>query len=221
MLFGLDELLPALLKGAGMTLLVTLLAAPLALAIALVVGLAHLLRHWLVRVLTTIYVETFRGTSLLVQLFYFFYVLPLVGLTMDPFVTGIVVLGLNLGAYGSETVRAAILSIPKGQHEACLTLNMSPALAMRRIILPQAFIIMLPTFGTMLVELLKATSILSLITITELTFAANSLFQTTGRTQAIYLSTLSIYFLMAWTLSVLMRWLERYLSAGRGAEFRT
>jgi polar amino acid transport system permease protein len=218
--FGLDELLPPLLAGAGMTLFITLISAPLAVAIALIIGIARLSRNWFLRAITRVYVEIFRGTSLLVQLFYFFYVLPHFGISMEPVATGILVLALNLGSYGSETVRAAILSIPRGQHEACITLNMSPALAMRRVVLPQAFLIMLPTFGTMLIEILKATSILSLITITELSFAATSLFQTTGRTEAIYGSTLLIYFVMAWVLSMLMRQLERKLAVSRGADFR-
>jgi polar amino acid transport system permease protein len=219
--FGLDEIMPALLRGAGMSLLITGLAAPLTLVIALSVGLARLSRLRLLRAVLIVYVEIFRGTSLIVQLFYFFYVLPLVGLTLEPITTGVLVLALNLGAYGSETVRAAVQSIPIAQREACISLSMSPVLAMRRIILPQAFLIMLPTFGTTLVELLKATSILSLITITELTFAANSAFQTTGRTQTIYISTLILYFLMAWVLSAGVRQIELRMSAGRGPEFRT
>lgn len=204
-----------------MSLLITGLAAPLTLAIALLVGLARLSRLRLLRAVLIVYVEIFRGTSLLVQLFYFFYVLPLVGITLEPITTGVLVMALCLGAYGSETVRAAIQSIPAAQREACITLNMSPALAMRRIILPQALLIMLPTFGTMLIQLLKATSILSLITINELTFAANSAFQTTGRTQTIYISTLILYFLMAWVLSAGVRQVETRMSAGRGPEFRT
>ena len=221
MLAGFEQLMYPLLRGAAMTLFITALSAPLVFVIALSVALARLSRSAVLRVLANVYVEIFRGTSLLVQLFYFFYVVPLLGVTLEPITTGVLVLGLNLGSYGSEIARAALLSVPREQHDACVALGMSPALAMRRIILQQALLIMLPSFSTMLVELLKATSILSLITITELSFTASSLFQTTGNIQTIYIGTLLIYFCMAWALTFSMRRFENRLGVGRHAHFRT
>ena len=221
MLLDLEVLMPPLIRGAEMSLLITGLAAPLSFVIALIVALARLSGSSALRAVATLYVEVFRGTSLVIQLFYFFYVLPLVGLTLEPLTTGVLVLGLNLGSYGSEIARAALLSIPRGQHDACVTLSMSPSLAMRRVIFPQALLIMLPPFGTLLIEMLKATSILSLITITELSFAATSLFQTTGKTQTIYILVLLMYFVMAWTLGASVRSLEKRLSVYRPPDFRT
>ena len=221
MLNLLEQILPSLLRGSAMTLFITLLAAPLVCVIALGVAFARLSRWRSIRVAANVYLELFRGTSLLVQLFYFFYVVPLFGLTLEPITTGVLVLGLNLGAYASEIARAAIVSVPRGQHDACVTLGMSPRLAMSRIIFPQAALIMLPSAGTMLVELLKATSILSLITITELSFAATSLFQTTGNIQIIYFGTLFLYFAMAWMLTLFMRGVEARLGVGRETQFPT
>ncbi|GLS36341.1 ectoine/hydroxyectoine ABC transporter permease subunit EhuC [Mesorhizobium tianshanense] len=214
------DLLPQLMKGLQTTLLVTAFAAPLALVMALASGLARLSPIKLLQWLAVIYVELFRGTSLLVQLFYFFYVMPLFGLSLDPVTTGVLVLALNTGAYGSEVVRAGIGSVPKSQREACIALNMSPAMALRRVIFPQAFVTMLPPFGNLLIELLKATSLLSLITIFDLAFAGNTLFQTTGRTLEIYGLVLMIYFATAMVLTLGMRWLEKRMGAGRDLEFR-
>lgn len=214
------DLLPQLLKGAQMTLLVTLAAAPVALCLAIAAGLARRSGSRLLRYLAIAYVELFRGTSLVVQLFYFYYVMPLVGISIDPISTGIIVLALNHGAYGSEVVRAALGSVPKGQYEACLVLGMSAPLAMRRIIFPQAFVAMLPPFGNLLIELLKSTSLLSLITIFDLTFAGNALFQTTGRTVEVYGMVLVLYFLMATGLTLVMRRIEAWFGAGREKEFR-
>ncbi len=214
------DMLPLLLRGLQTTLLVTVLAAPLALVLALASGLARLSPFRPLNWLAITYVELFRGTSLLVQLFYFFYVMPLFGLTLDPITTGVIVLALNHGAYGSEVVRAAINGVPKSQREACVALNMSPATTLRRVILPQAFVAMLPPFGNLLIELLKSTSLLSLITIFDLAFAGNTLFQTTGRIVEVYGLVLVIYFVVAMVLSWGMRMLEARLGAGRDQEFR-
>lgn len=203
-----------------MSLMVTLLAAPIALFLAVLAGLARRSDRYPVRIIAIVYVELFRGTSLIVQLFYFYYVMPLFGISIDPVVTGVLVLGLNSGAYGSEVVRAALGAVAPGQHEACLVLGMSPRLAMRRVIFPQAFVAMIPPFGNLLVEMLKATSLLSLITIFDLSFAGNTLFQTTGRTIEIYGLVLVIYFLMASALTFAVRRVEIWFGAGRESEFR-
>ena len=101
-----------------------------------------------VRSLATVYVEIFRGTSALVQLFWLFFVLPQFGLTLPPFLVAVLALGLNVGAYGSEVVRGAILGVPRGQWEATTALNMTRGSALRRIILPQAFVVMIPPWAT-------------------------------------------------------------------------
>lgn len=209
---GLD-LLPVLIQGAGITIQLTLVSAVLALGMALVAGLARLSPVWPLRFVGGVYVEVFRGTSVLVQLFWFYFALPLFGIRLDAFTAGVLALGLNVGAYGAEVVRGAILSVPKGQTEAAIALNFTPWQRMRRVVLPQAFVLMLPPFGNQLIELLKATALVSLITIPEMTFQGLTLRQTTGRTNEIFLWLLVLYFAVAYPLTLGVRWIERRVGA--------
>jgi polar amino acid transport system permease protein len=209
------DLIPVLLQGARVTLEVTLLAAGVALVLAFVIGLARLAPFRPVRFAATVYVEILRGTSALVQLFYLFFILPLFGIRLDPMATAVVGLGMNLSAYGSEIVRAAVLNIEAGQWEAAIALSMSPSLALRRIILPQALLAMLPPFGNLLIELLKATSLVSLITLTDLTFAGSTMIASTGRAGQVWGLVLVFYLVMALPLSWLVRRLEERLSLYR------
>ena len=203
------DLLPALLRGAGLTVALTLAAGLLGLVLSFVVGLARLSPARPIRAITTSYVELFRGTSALVQLFLFFYVLPRFGLELPALLTGALALGLNTGAYGSEIVRGAILAVDKGQREAATALNLRPATAMRRIILPQALPAMLPPFGNLLVELLKGTSLVSLITLTELAFAGRQLAVGVGRVGEVYALVLILYFVLTYPIMLVTRRIER------------
>lgn len=200
---------PALGRGALVSIEVALVSAVGALLIGFVTGLARLSPHWYVRLPFVAYVELFRSTSSLVQIFYFFYVLPLVGIRLDAFLTGTLVLSLNFGAYVSEVVRSAVQSVSPGQWQAGVALNMQRAQIFRRIILPQAFPVMLPALGNYALELLKATSLVSLITITELTFAGSQLVQFYGRPTTIYLAVFMIYLVMALPLVALNHHIER------------
>jgi polar amino acid transport system permease protein len=213
---GLD-LLPVLLRGLEITVRLTLTSAVIAFVIAIVAGLGRLAPFAPFRFLAGIYVEIFRGTSVLVQMFWFFFALPLFGITLSPFVAGVAALSLNIGAYGAEIVRGSILSVPKGQIEASIALNMTPGLRMRRVILPQALVSMMPPFGNLLIELLKATALVSLITIPDITFQGVALQQTTGRTTEIFLWLLVLYFAIAYPLTLGVRWVERRVSAFREA----
>jgi len=177
------DLLPLLLPGLWLTVAITALAALVGLVASLIAGLARISRRRIIRLLASIYVEAFRGTSALVQLFFWFYVAPLFGLSFGPLETSVVALGLNVGAYGSEVVRGAILSVDRGQREAAIALNMTRTTTMRRIILPQAIPAMLPPFGNLLIELLKMTALVSLIGMTELAFAGRQILQTEGLTR--------------------------------------
>jgi polar amino acid transport system permease protein len=203
------DLLPILLRGAWITVQLTLVSAGLALVTALVAGVARMSGVWIVRFLAGSYIEIFRGTSVLVQMFWFFFALPLFGISLSPFLAGVLALGLNVGAYGAEVVRGAILSVPEGQTEAGIALNMTPWQRMTRVILPQAFVLMLPPFGNLLIELLKATALVSLITIPEMTFRGTTLQQTTGRTVEIFTWLLVLYFVVAYPLTLGVRWVER------------
>lgn len=208
------DLLPLLLPGAIISFVLAALSAALALVVAVIAGLARLAPWRPVRAFATACVEVLRGTALLVQLFFLFYVLPLIGLQLDPLVAGVLALGLNFGAYGSEVVRAAILNVERGQWEAAIALNMRSSLMMRRIILPQAFVAMIPPFGNLLVELLKATALLSLVGIASLTFSAQLLVSTQGRQTEIYILVLLLYFAMAFPLTRLTRRVEARISRG-------
>lgn len=199
-----------------MTLQLTVMAAVVALALAFVVGLGRLSRWRLVRWAARTYVEIFRGVSALVFLFFVFYVLPIFGLTLDPVPSAVLALGVINGAYGSEVVRGAILTVDVGQRDAAVALNMTPWLTMRRIILPQAVTLMLPPFGNMIVDLLKATSLVSLIAVTELTFAGHQLLFATGRYLEVNVLVLVIYFVIAQPFAQLTRFLER--RRGRGLQ---
>lgn len=187
------------------------MAALLSLVLASVAGVARVSKVRPVRALATVYVETFRGTSALVQLFWLFFVLPQLGLTLSPMTVAVIGLGLNIGAYGAEVVRGAILAVPKGQVEAAVALNMSEWQTMRRVILPQAALAMLPPWGNLLIELLKATALVSLITISDLAFNAYRLNQATFRTAEIFGLVLVLYFAIALVVTFGMRALERRL----------
>jgi polar amino acid transport system permease protein len=201
-----------ILSGTLITMVLTVLAAALAVAIALVAGLMRLAPSVLVRGAATVYIEIFRGTSLLVQLYWIFFVLPLFGITLEKFTAGFVAVGMNLGAYGAEVVRGAILSVPKGQWEAALAINMSPATRMRRVILPQALLIMLPAWGNLLIELLKGTALVALIAVADLMFQVKQINGTTFLSAETFGTALIIYYILArFMITPFMRWLERFM----------
>lgn len=206
------EYAPRLLAGAVVTVEQTVLATIVAVVIALTMGMMRLSSSGVVRGTAVCYIEFFRGTSLLVQLFWIFYVLPLFGITLDKFVAGFTAVGMNYGAYGAELVRGAIQSVPKGQHEAGIALNMSPAKRMRRIILPQALIIMLPPWGNLLIELLKGTALVSLIAVTDLMFMSKQINGLTFLSLQSFGTAMIMYYILARAgITPLMRWLERYM----------
>lgn len=208
------DMLASLLRGLAVTLELTAASAAIAVAIALAAGLARLAPTRWVRWPAAAYVEVFRGTSALVQLFWFYFVLPFFGVQLGAFAAGVLVLGLNAGAYGSEVVRGAILAVPRGQREAAAALNMGRVQTLWRVVLPQAWPAMLPPAGNLAIELLKNTALVSLITITELTFSAQLLRAESLRSAEIFSLVLVLYFLAALAITAGMRYLER--SAARG-----
>lgn len=213
----LTEFGPRLLSGAIVTMQQAVLASVLAIAIATLMGLMRLSHNAVVRGTVTVYIEIFRGTSLLVQLFWIFFVLPLFGISLEKFTAGFVAVGMNLGAYGAEVVRGAIQAVPKGQYEAALALNMSPATRMRRIILPQALMIMLPPWGNLLIELLKGTALVALISVSDLMFEAKQINGTTFLSIEAFGSALVLYYVMArLVVTPGMRSLERLMSRRMG-----
>jgi polar amino acid transport system permease protein len=211
---GVQIFIPGLLEGALVTIQITAAGCLLAVAAAFVAALSKLYGPAPLRWLANGYIELFRGTSALVQLFWLFFVLPQLGLTLAPIVAAILALGLNVGAYGAEVVRGAIGAVARGQWEAATALNMSRRTTLTRVILPQAFIAMIPPWGNLFIELLKATSLVSLITISDLTFRAQQMNQTTFRTVEIFTMVLVVYLGISLLITFSMRALERIAAGG-------
>lgn len=208
---------PRLVDGALVTCALFVLAALVACIAALTAGLGRLSPLWPLRALATLYIEIFRGTSLLVQLYWIFFVLPLFGLSLPKFEAGFLSVGLNVGAYGAEIVRGAIASVPRGQWEAGYALSMSPAKRMRRIILPQALVLMLPPWGNLMIELLKGTALVALIAVPDLMFVAKQINGATFRSAEAFGAALLIYYLLARLLvTPAMRGLERAMARRLG-----
>ncbi len=199
----------------------------LATILSFVAGLASTNSSLVVRIIVRIYVEGWRGTSELVQLFWIYFVVPvLIGLQVMPLWAGVLVLGLNHGAYGAEIVRGAVRSVPTEQLEGATALNFTPAQRMVRVILPQAIAEMLPSFNTLFIQLLKATAIVSLITVPELTYQAKQILIPTfsvAQTPLILLMVLAMYLILAILITTAMRWAERAAARrlGRRPQRRT
>ena len=206
--------LTLILQGAWVTVQLTVMGCAVALVVAFLAGLGRVSRHAGLRWLASIYIEFFRDTSIFVQLFWIYYVLPLTGVSLSPMQAGVMALGLNVGAYAAEVVRGAILSVPRDQHEATVALNLTGYQRMRHVILPQALPLMLPTFGNNAIELLKATSVVSLISLSDMTFQAQVVRSQTGSTLVPFVAILVMYFALSSLISAGMRWLERRATRG-------
>jgi polar amino acid transport system permease protein len=152
-----------------------------------------------------------------VQLFWLFFVLPLppFNLSLTPFSVAVLGLGLNIGAYGAEVMRGAFAAVPRGQIEAAIALNIPPLHRFLDIVLPQALVNAIPPGTNLLIELLKGTSLVSLITLADLSFRANQLVEATFRSGEIFMITLLIYFFLAQLINLGMRLLERRYARGQ------
>lgn len=200
---------PRLWDGFLLTVQLTLLGAALAFVIAVVLGLMGGSPKWWLRVPARIVIEFFRGTSLLVQLFWVYYVLPLFGLTLEsPFTVGVIALGLNYGAYGAEAVRASLTSVSSGQWEATVALSMSWPHKIRRIIFPQAWALMIPSLANLLVHLLKGSAVVYVVGLNDFNFELDQLRRVTDAWFAYAFVGLIGYFLFALLLTQGMRLLE-------------
>jgi polar amino acid transport system substrate-binding protein len=200
-----------LLAAAGMTVFMSVVSMPLAIAIGILVAIGRLYGpRWLGWPLTW-YVEILRGTPLLLQLLALFYLLPKLGLTLPALVAAIAGLAINYSAYEAEIYRAGMQAIPRGQMEAALALGMTRAQAVRRIILPQAFRIVIPPVTNDFIALFKDTSVCSVITVVELTKQYSILALSTGAIVELAAITAVLYLLMSYPLSLLARYSERRL----------
>jgi len=211
------QYLAPLLKGAQITIVISLASIALGGIIAFVAGIARISSNPILSGIAFTYIALFRGTPLLVQLFWFYYALPLIGISFDPITTGIMTLSLLTGAFGAEVVRGALLAVPPAQHEAARALNFSKSYTLWHISMPQAIIEMMPAFGNLAIQNLKDTALVSLISIADLTFQAQSLRNITLDSATVYTLTLLGYFIIALFLMFIMRFIEMKLR--RGAAF--
>jgi polar amino acid transport system permease protein len=218
MYFSIEDMitfLPALLKGAELTIAVSLLSYGLSLIVGLIVGMARVSRYWPIRALATPYVQFIRGTPLLLQLFFIYYVLPYGGIILTPFVSAIWGLTLNYSAYMAEVFRGGILAIPKGQWEAGLSVGMSRRLLLRRIILPQALRIVVPAIGNFFVSIFKDSALVSVITMRDLMFSGQILAAATFKHFEIFAEVAVIYFLISYPTAKLVEYVEMRLDVSR------
>ncbi|MEU6642050.1 ectoine/hydroxyectoine ABC transporter permease subunit EhuC [Saccharomonospora sp. NPDC046836] len=209
---NLGQIVSSILEGLPVTVAATVGGVALTIVLAFTAGLAMLSKSRTIRFISRVYVEGFRGTSEVVQLFWIYFVLPaLVGLQIIPLFAGILVLGFNHGAYGAEIVRGAVQSVPRAQYEGAIALNLGPADRMRRVILPQAVVEMLPPFNNLFIQLLKSTALLYFISAGEMTERGELLRPALPMSQltVIYGVELLFYLLLAILITVVMRALER------------
>ncbi|NYT37107.1 ectoine/hydroxyectoine ABC transporter permease subunit EhuC [Allopusillimonas soli] len=214
-----------LLQGAWVTVELTVYSTILGAIASFAFGIGKLSRNWLIKAISVCFIEVFRGTSLLVQLFWLYFALPILGqkigvdLRLDPVMAGTLALGLNIGAYGAEVVRGAIQAVPGSQHEAAKALDFTPRQVLWRIALPQAIPEMMPSFGNLAVQNLKDTALVSLISLGDMAFRAEQIRNFTQDSIGVYTLLLFMYFGMALVLTGVMKLLER--SVGRWRVGRT
>ncbi len=217
-MFSLTEMisfLPSLLAGAYLTITVSLLSFGLAIVIGLLVGIARISRLLPLRIVATPYVQFIRGTPLLLQLFFIYYVLPYGGMVLSPFVSGVLGLTMNYSAYMAEVFRGGILAIPKGQWEAGLSVGMSRRLLLRRIILPQALRIVVPAIGNFFVSIFKDSALVSVITMKDLMFSGEILAAATFKHFEIFAMVAAIYFLISYPTAKFVEYIEMRLDISR------
>lgn len=212
-----------LMQGAWVTVQLTFYSTILGAILAFAAGIGKTSSNLAIRSIAVTYIEIFRGTSLLVQLFWLYFALPVAGqamgidLRLPPVVAGVLALSLNIGAYGAEVVRGAIEAVSKDQYEAAKALNFTPRKTLWRIALPQAIPEMMPSFGNLAIQNLKDTALVSLISLSDLAFRAEQLRNFTQDSTTIYTMALLMYFGLALVLTAMMKLLERFVGRWRAS----
>ena len=206
-----------ILQGFRTTALVTLYGLVFAIPFALVMGTAqYLARGWL-RFLITSAIEFWRSSSVIILLFVFYYALPIIGIELSAMTVGAMVIGLNIGGYASQAVRAGLQALDRGQMEAGLALGLNRGQILFRIELPQALVSMAPAFVNNLIQLVKGTAIVSLVTLTDMTFRAKEIAQTEYNPVAIYTSLLLAYFVVCYPIAILGRLVDARVGSNRSS----
>lgn len=206
-----DSLGPIALAGVTVTVPLALISFALGLVLAIGAALMRISVNPLLSGIARFYISVIRGTPMIVQLFVIFYGLGSIGLKLDPWTSAIIALSMNVGGYGAEVVRAAILSVPKGQWEAAYTVGMNRTRTLTRVILPQAARVSVPPLSNTFISLVKDTSLASLILVTELFKVAQQIAAATLEFMVIYLAAALVYWVICLVLSFGQSALERRL----------
>jgi cystine transport system permease protein len=208
----LREAAPVMLTGAGYTLLFALASMVGGLALGFPAAVLRMSPWALLRWPATLYVSVMRGTPLLVQIFVIYYGLPSIGIEFTPVTAGVLALSLNAGAYLSESLRGAIASIGVGQWRASFSLGLGYWQTLAHIVLPQALRVAVPSMSNTLISLIKDTSLVSVITMTELMLSTKEVIATTFRPLPLYIAAAAIYWCMSLAFESLQRRAERHLN---------
>src|SRR5690606_17253603 len=208
---------PILLKGAGYTLIFAFSAMVGGLLVGFLLAVLRIIPSRWTQIPATVYVSMMRGTPLLVQVFIIYYGLPSIGISFDPLTAGVLALSLNAGAYISESMRGAILGISRGQWSAGFSLGLTYRQNLQHIIMPQALRLAVPSMSNTLISLIKDTSLVSVITVTELLLATKDVIATTFEPLPLYLAAAAIYWVLSLCLEHVQGRLERYFGRTQSA----
>lgn len=214
---SLNGIVAGIFEGFGITASVAICGLLYAIPFAFAFGVLQHLTKGAVHGLVTAIIEFWRSSSVVVLLFVFYYSLPVIGVTLSAFAVGTMVLGLNAGGYGSQTVRAALQTLPAGQVEAGRALGLRRWQILALVELPQSFRAMLPTFVNQIIQLIKGTALVSLITLADMTYHAKEIAQASYNPVGVYSALLIAYFLLCYPVTILGRWLEGRASVGRSS----
>jgi polar amino acid transport system permease protein len=202
-------------EGFRITATVTFFGLLFAVPFALIFGVAQYLSVGVPRLVVTAIIEFWRSSAVVILLFVFYYALPVIGITLPAITVSAMVLGLNSGGYGSQAVRAGLQSVGRGQIEAGSALGLPRHKILLLIELPQALVAMAPTFINLLIQLVKGTALVSLVTLTDMTFRAKELSQLQYNPVGIYTALLLAYFVVCYPITIFGRWVEARIGAGR------
>lgn len=203
---------PVMLQGTGYTLLFAMSAMVLGLPLAALVTLVRVLQLPVLKTLVVLYVSAMRGTPLLVQVFIVYYGLPSVGIEFSPLTAGVLALTLNVAAYLSESLRGAISAVPQGQWMAGTSLGLTRGQTLRHVVAPQALRAAVPGLSNSLISLIKDTSLVSVIAVTELMLATKELISTTFQPFPLYMAAAGVYWVLSLSFEQVQRWMERRLA---------
>lgn len=209
------EIFLGILEGFRITATVTSLGLLFAVPFALFFGVAQYFTRGATRLVVTAIIEFWRSSAVIILLFVFYYVLPVIGVHLSALTVSAMVLGLNAGGYGSQAVRAGLQSLDRGQLEAASALGLARRHILYLIELPQALTRMAPTFINQFIQLIKGTALVSLVTLTDMTFRAKEIAEIEYNPVGIYTSLLLAYFVVCYPIAMFGRWVEQRIGMGR------